>query len=581
MADPAAGAIQAAIEDLTRQVRGLQARVLHLEQRLGEVSAPPALELEEPASAPGEESTIPDVSGALPVVGRALLGIAGAYLLRALTELGVLPHSLGVALGAFYAAGWLVLAARAPAERILVVTVHCLTSVLVLAPLLWEATFRFQVLPSWVTAAILVLFSAFGLAISWRKNLTVIVWVTTLAGMGTAAALLVATRDVLPFTIALLAIAAAIEFSACCDHWMGERWIAAVLADLTVVLLTYLMARHGGFPEGYVPVPLAAVVVVQILLLTLYLASTVVRTLLRGLSFTTFETLQAVAAFLLCIGGSLRLAQGDQTAFWVTGAFALLSGATCYVVAFAFLDQKERRERNFYTYSTFALLLVVAGSAILLSGVALAALWSVLGLVYLWLGGHFGRSTVRLHGAAYLVLAGCVSGIVTGAASSLMSAGAQWDAPTLAGWLTAGAVLLSYPLAVWTARPDKTHWVERLSLLVVAGSVAWTTILLLTGLAHFAWHAFGGAGKAGMTAASETGMLTLFAVALAWFGKRCGRWEISRLVYPLMILIGYRILMRDFNLGHTLALFLSLLLYGGALVLLPRISARSSPDRRG
>ena len=42
-----------------------------------------------------------------------------------------------------------------------------------------------------VTAAILVLFSAFGLAISWRKNLTIIVWVTTLAGMGTAAALLV------------------------------------------------------------------------------------------------------------------------------------------------------------------------------------------------------------------------------------------------------------------------------------------------------------------------------------------------------------------------------------------------------
>ncbi len=40
------------------------------------------------------------------------------------------------------------------------------------------------------------------------------------------------------------------------------------------------------------------------------------------------------------------------------------------------------------------------------------------------------------------------------------------------------------------------------------------------------------------------------------------------------ILIGYRILMRDFSLGHTLALFVSLLLYGGALVLLPRISAR-------
>jgi hypothetical protein len=575
MADPAA------IEDLSRQVRELEARVLGLERRLGEAPAPLALELETLASAPAEEPAIPDVSGTLPVLGRALLGIAGAYLLRALTELGVLPHSLGVALGALYAAGWLVLAARAPAERILVVTVHCLTSVLVLAPLLWEATLRFQVLPSWVTAAILVLFSAFGLAISWRKNLTIIVWVTTLAGMGTAAALLVATHDVLPFTVALLAIAAAIEFSACCDHWMGERWIAAVLADLAVALLTYLMGRHGGFPEGYVPVRLAVVVAVQIALLTLYLASTGVRTLLRGLSFTTFETLQAVAAFLLCIGGSLRLAQGGQTAFSVTGAFALLSGATCYVIAFTFLDRRERRDRNFYTYSTFALLLVVAGSVILLAGAALAALWSALALVYLWLGGQFGRGTVRLHGAAYLVLAGCVSGIAAGAASSLMSAGVQWDAPAPAGWLAAGAVLLAYPLAVWTARPDQTHWVERLSLLVVAASLAGTMILLLTGLAHFAWHAFGGAAKAGVTAASETALLTLFAVALAWIGSRSQRWEISRLVYPLMILIGYRILMRDFNLGYTMGLFLSLLLYGGALVLLPRISARSSADRPG
>jgi hypothetical protein len=49
---------------------------------------------------------------------------------------------------------------------------------------------------------------------------------------------------------------------------------------------------------------------------------------------------------------------------------------------------------------------------------------------------------------------------------------------------------------------------------------------------------------------------------------------LSWLVYPLMLLTGYRILMRDFSMGDTLSLFLSLLLFGGALVLLPKILAK-------
>ena len=49
--------------------------------------------------------------------GRALLGLAGAYLLRALTESGALPPQAGVAIGILYAILWLVWAARTPAAR--------------------------------------------------------------------------------------------------------------------------------------------------------------------------------------------------------------------------------------------------------------------------------------------------------------------------------------------------------------------------------------------------------------------------------------------------------------------------------
>src|ERR1019366_10782481 len=102
--------------------------------------------------------------------GRALLGLAGAYLLRALTESAVLSSGAGVAAGILYAVLWLVWAARTPAERRLETALHSVTSVLVLSPLLWEATLRFHVVSTWMAADILLSFTLFGLAISWREN---------------------------------------------------------------------------------------------------------------------------------------------------------------------------------------------------------------------------------------------------------------------------------------------------------------------------------------------------------------------------------------------------------------------------
>ena len=47
--------------------------------------------------------------------------------------------------------------------------------------------------------------------------------------------------------------------------------------------------------------------------------------------------------------------------------------------------------------------------------------------------------------------------------------------------------------------------------------------------------------------------------------------EFSRLVYPVMALGAYRMVGVDLQQDRTAALFLSLLLYGGALMLLPRL----------
>src|ERR1017187_5666868 len=126
------------IGDLILQVQDLRQRVLNLEERLGAVATPPAV----PAAPPTLPAAALDVSaGVLPenmvaVLGRMLVAIAGAYVLRALTEWNVLPAAAGVVIGLIYALIWLVVAARLPSEAKFAAALSSSTSVLIMAPLI-------------------------------------------------------------------------------------------------------------------------------------------------------------------------------------------------------------------------------------------------------------------------------------------------------------------------------------------------------------------------------------------------------------------------------------------------------------
>jgi hypothetical protein len=87
-----------------------------------------------------------------------MLGIAGAYLLRALAESTALPRLPVIAVSIVYAFLWLVPAVRVPAKAWFASVVWAATSALILVPMLWELTLRFRILPSTVTAAILSAF---------------------------------------------------------------------------------------------------------------------------------------------------------------------------------------------------------------------------------------------------------------------------------------------------------------------------------------------------------------------------------------------------------------------------------------
>jgi hypothetical protein len=361
--------------DLERELRGLAERVRAIEDRLG-------TPVEALASAPAVEMDTESWQAPVQKAGVAFVGVGAAYLLRAMVSAGALPAPAGVGLGVLYAMTWLAAAARRGEP------VYALTSAMVLAPLLWEATLKFHAMTSWTAAATILAFTLFGLAISWRRNLLIVATISTIAGLGTAGALLVGTHDVAPFATVFLTVAAAVEVSACLEHWLSERWLTAAAADAAVLLATWLVTNPHGLPAAYAPIPAGWLVGAQIALLGMYLASTLVRTLYRHFQVTMFETAQCAAAFAIAMWGGLPVAPE-----------MLAAGAACYVVSFVVLERGGGR--NFYTYSTFGLLLVLAGTRAMLAGTTAMAAWPVLAAACAWSR----RTTLQAHGAIYLGLA--------------------------------------------------------------------------------------------------------------------------------------------------------------------------------
>jgi len=106
----------------------------------------------------------------------------------------------------------------------------------------------------------------------------------------------------------------------------------------------------------------------------------------------------------------------------------------------------------------------------------------------------------------------------------------------------------------------------------VAAVLVWVVLGLsaggLTGISH---ALFGGAAGDPYCATLRTGAVTAAAVLLALAGSRHNFSDLAQLVYPLMLLGAYRLVADDMHQDRKTVLFLSLLLYGAALMAIPRL----------
>jgi len=520
------------LEELIRAVDDLRRRVAVLEQR--SVVASPSAELSLPLAKP---VMLPEVSpGLLAPIGRMLLGIAGAYLLRAIVEAGILPELTGTILGLLYAGAWLVASIRTATSNRVSLALEGLTASAIAAPLLWEATTRFHALSPSGAAAALMFFIVLGQIVAWRHDHAAIAAITALTGAVTAVALIAATLDPVPFVIALLAAAVVVEYGAIRDHALAWRWIVALAADFCAFLLLYLTTRPQGLPSGYAPVPGAAVIAIQIALVAVYLGSTAARTLVLRLRIASFEILQVAAVLAFAIVSNLHFAYG-------VGGGMIAAGAACYLAAFSSRSPLER-VRNFHAYATFGLILLIGGSFLVTHGLMIVALCSVLAVAATWFGERKGKNTLSVHGAIYL--------LATAAAS--FSLGQYWPL-ALASTLVYGVVLL-------TGR-DGPSLVQRIPRALVVGIIACS----LYGIG------------ASFSSTLRTVLISLIAIVLGRCGKRWGFAELIWVLYPWMTFGAVKLLAEDFRQGRPAALFLSLLVYGGTLIALPRL-LRQADTRR-
>lgn len=561
--------IASTLKHLSERVQELERRVSALEGLAAGSSYPrlTGTEIQEPrVRAPGRAFPFLDASGgAVPVLGTAVLGIAGAYLLRAIAESNTIPK-LPVSLVAIvYAAFWMVWAAKKHATSRFAGVTYGITSALILSPLLWESTVRFQVLSPAFAAVVLVAFLVLSLALAWQHDLQGIPWIAMLASVGTALALIIGTRELVPLTAALLAVAAAAEVAACLGHRLSLRAVPALAADFAVWLLVYVLTSSGGVPEGYHPVSPATITTLCLALAAIYGSSIGVRSFGLRQRITLFEVGQGVLAFTLAAYGAMRATQGSAAA--ALGALFLLLAAACYWGALSRFTE-EAYTRNRRVSANWAAALLLAGGFLLFPANFQVPILCLLAAAAAFVYTRTRKLSLGLHASFYLVAAAAVSALPAYAASALagnVPGAADWTV-----WIVLISAVVCYAVGSRGGEDQgkrRLLWVVPATLVGFAGAAL--AVAAIVGL--FAGRMELGASRLSVV---RTIVNCALALVLGFLGSRWKRVELGWVAYAAVAFGTLKLLFEDLRFGNAASLVVSLLFYGLILILLPRWTRR-------
>ncbi len=569
--------LELAVEATAATVALLEARIAALE--LGERPARvdgAEWEQDDGAAVVGSqiESQMAAVLGTPTLVGRSLLVLAGAFLLRALTERGTVAPGMGVALGMAYAVIWIVVAAFAARKGSRASAgFHAVCSAVIAGPLLFEATTSFGVLSPTAGAVALAGVTAAGLVVSVRWRLQWTAWVFTLACLITAAAVATARSPGEAATAVVVVLGLATLWYTGELRWSSLKWLAALSADLAVLRLTAIATVNFELGPAVGPVHPILVALLQTVLLIGFAGTFVVRSLRGRAPVGVFEFAQTVAVWMIGWGGAVRLAEVNG---WSTGGLAfiaLIAGAAAYAGAFGVVDRKQGRNAAFIYLSSLGLGLVVVGLPGV-AGAAAAVVWAGLAVAVAAVGSGWDRVTLRVHAAILVAASWASAGVVPGVLSGLVGGGSVAAAPRLETGLVVLLTLVTTAVVVAGRKRRSGGWAQRLPL---------TGLLAMSALAVAAAMVAAAAAVLPSESAAATGTvaLSLVTVGLGAFARRWGIREAGWLVYPLLLVTGLRMVVRDFLSGQTLVLVIALAAYGFALIVSTKMmkTTTGSPDQ--
>jgi hypothetical protein len=559
------------MNDLSGTLDLLAARVDALEKRVHDLEQSSATSVQ-PASAP-VTATMPvhladlpsgeQISGAFLLLGKCMLGIAGAYLLRALAASGVLPRPLIAAVAIAYAIGWLVAASRTKANARLAAGLYAGTSALILAPMLWELTMRFHVLAPAASAAVLGLVAAVATALSWNRRQSSDFLVAYAAAALTGLALSVVTHVMIPFLVLLLAMLAVCEYRSLRFDTQGVRALVAVVADCAVWFLIVIYRSPASSRADYPALGALAMVLPASLLFVITAVGVATRTAVQQQKITVFDTIQSVITFLLWVISLIFLV--PQFTPRIVGIVCLLFAAACYSAAWG-MFRPASEPRNFHVFALWSVLLLLSGIYLSLPPAWAIACLAVAAILSVAIAVRICCTTLESHGTIYLTVTVIACGLLEYSFQALagtMPAKVSWSI-----FLVSACALICYIAAreregeAW--QQQVLHLVPALfAVCAIAGLMAQGTLWLIAlRIAPAAFH----------VAFIRTLILCALALALAFAGSRWRRPEMTRIAYAALTFVAAKLFFEDLRHGHMGFIAGSIFLFALTLIGVPRLA---------
>ncbi|HEY1576536.1 MAG TPA: hypothetical protein VGF82_05610 [Terracidiphilus sp.] len=547
--------------ELSNRVDELEKRVFALEhpKELAGAIVPAQSQAARPASS-GQKFAL-QTANIFPTLGRAMLGIAGAYVLRALASADAAPKPAVAAVAIAYSFVWLIWAARVSKSNPLSSAIYAATSTLILAPMLWETTLHFQTFSPVATASALGAFAVLAAALGWHSESQHLLWVAYAATAITAVALSVATHELLPFLYALLLIASVCEIPRMLRHARSMWWLVALAVDATTWGMIFIYAGPPESRTEYPRLPSAALVLPPIILFVIYATSVSVRAILRESSISVLQAIQAMIAFLLAVCAVLYLA--PQAGTVTIGIACLILAAAGYAAGFRYL-RRPAAKRNFHIFSIWSAALLAAGTIWTFPHaaptlIAITALCSC--AITIWID----CVMLEMHGALFIVIAAAISTLPRFVFATF--AGAVPNAPTLqlgviVACATAAYAILQDPpnekgtRQLWSFIPALVG-TSGAAAMLLCGSLSIARLAVPPDLHHIAFL--------------RTFVFSATSLLLAFAGSRWGRPAMTRLAYVSVVFVAAKLLYEDMHHGHMEFIAASIFLFAIILIAVPRL----------